>query len=240
MTTDLIDRGAIAANHDHGDLAASFERGDLAAMRHQMVVSQLRPNAVTDQRVVAAMATLPRERFLPAAVRGQAYRDTAIPLGEGRYANVPMATARLLNAADLTAADRVLLIGAAGGYTAALLSEIVASVTAVETLPALCTLAREALADLPNVMLVEGPLAEGAPDGAPYDVLVVDGAIADIPATIVAQIRPGGRVVTGLVERGVTRLAAGRRSAGGIGEMPFADCDCVVLPGFDRPAGFRF
>ena len=231
MTTDLIDRG---------DRAAVSDRSDLAAMRHQMVVSQLRPNAVTDQRVIAAMATLPRERFLPADVRGQAYRDTSIPLGEARFANLPMATARLLNAADLRADDRVLLIGAAGGYTAALLSEIVASVVAVESPPALATLARAALADRPSVTLVEGALTDGAAAHAPYDVLIVDGAIAHIPASIVDQIRPGGRVALGIVERGVTRLAAGRRSAGGFGEMPFADCDCVVLPGFDPPAGFRF
>ena len=231
MTTDLIDRG---------DRAAAPDRSDLAAMRHQMVVSQLRPNAVTDQRVIAAMATLPRERFLPADVRGQAYRDTAIALGEARHANVPMATARLLNAADLRADDRVLLIGAAGGYTAALLSEIVASVVAVEPMPALATLARTALADRPSVTLVEGALTDGAAAHAPYDVLIVDGAIAHIPAALVDQVRPGGRVALGIVERGVTRLAAGRRSAGGFGEMPFADCDCVVLPGFDPPAGFRF
>ena len=88
--------------------------------------------------------------------------------------------------------------------------------------------------------MVEGPLVDGAPDGAPYDVLIVDGAVARMSDAIVAQIRPGGRVAMGIVERGVTRLTAGRRSAGGFGEMPFADCDCVVLPGFDRPAGFRF
>ena len=134
-------------------------------MRHQMVVSQLRPNAVTDQRVIAAMATLPRERFLPADVRGQAYRDTSIPLGEARFANLPMATARLLNAADLLAGDRVLLIGAAGGYTAAVLSEIVAAVVAVESLPALCSLVRDALADRSTVTLVEGPLGEIAAAG---------------------------------------------------------------------------
>ena len=255
MTTDLFDLGgdraapphdamlgrdALAAMPERGAVAAMPEDGALAAMRHQMVVSQLRPNAVTDQRVVAAMATLPRERFLPADVRGQAYRDTAIPLGEGRFANLPMATARLLNAADLRANDRVLLIGAAGGYTAAVLSDIVASVTAVESLPALCRLAREALADRSTVTLVEAPLTDGAPDGAPYDVLIVDGAIAHVPEAIVAQIRAGGRVAMGVAERGVTRLAAGRRSADGFGDMPFADCDCVVLPGFDLPTGFRF
>lgn len=237
MTTDLIERGDIAASDAHD---ATLAPGALAAMRHQMVVSQLRPNAVTDQRVIAAMATLPRERFLPAEVRGQAYRDTSIPLGAGRFANLPMATARLLNAADLHADDRVLLIGAAGGYTAAILSEIVATVTAVESLPALCALARGALADRSSVTLVEGPLANGAPDHAPYDVLIVDGAIERVPAAIVAQVRDGGRIAMGVVERGVTRLAAGRRSAGGFGEMPFMDCDCVILPGFDRPAGFRF
>ena len=240
MTTDIIDRADRASTASHGATGEPSARDAIAAMRHQMVVSQLRPNAVTDQRIIAAMATLPRERFLPADVRGQAYRDTAIPLGQGRYANVPMATARLLNAADLLAGDRVLLIGAAGGYTAAVLAEIVASVTAVESLPALAALARDALADRANVTLVEAPLQAGAPANAPYDVLIVDGAIDHVPDAIVDQVRPGGRVAMGVIERGVTRLAAGRRSDGGFGLMPFMDCDCTLLPGFERPTGFRF
>lgn len=210
------------------------------AMRHAMVASQLRTNAVNDQRVVAAMARVPREDFLPVDARALAYRDTAIPLGEGRSANLPMATGRLLTEAYLTASDRVLLIGAAGGYTAAVLAELVAHVVAVETDARLVAIARGALAGIANVDLIEGPLAKGHAAGAPYDVLIVDGAIDNIPDALVSQVGAGGRVATGLVERGVTRLAAGRRTDGGFGLAAFVDVDCVRLPGFDRPQSFRF
>jgi protein-L-isoaspartate(D-aspartate) O-methyltransferase len=210
------------------------------APRHAMVASQLRPNAVTDERIVAAMAAIPRERFLPADVRAIAYIDRSIPVGRGRGVNPPLATARLLTQAELEPQDRVLLIGASGGYAAAVLAEIVAHVTALESDPALVAIAREALMGVGNVDLAEGPLPQGWAVGAPYDVLVVDGAIEELPVGLVEQVRPGGRIVTGLAERGVTRLAAGRRTGGGFGLIAFADAECVVLPGFARPVAFRF
>ena len=213
---------------------------DYHAMRHAMVTSQLRTNAVSDQRVVAAMARVPREDFLPADARLLAYRDSTIPLGHARWANLPMATGRLLTEAYLTPADRVLLIGAAGGYAAALLSELVAYVVAVESDPALAAHARMALAGYANVALVEGPLGAGHDAGAPYDVLVIDGAMEVLPDTLVAQVRADGRVVAGIVDQGVTRLATGRRTAGGFALVPFADVECVVLPGFAAPRPFTF
>lgn len=211
-----------------------------ATMRHAMVASQLRTTAVDDQRVVAAMARVSREDFLPETARSVAYRDTAVALGGGRYANLPLATARLLDAADLHVSDRVLLIGSAGGYTAAVLATIVAEVVAVEADTALVAIARRRLHDAKHVTLIEGALHDGHAAGAPYDVLVIDGAVAEIPATLADQVKPGGRVVAGIAERGLTRLASGARTAGGLAVMPFLDCDCVMLPGFDRPASFRF
>lgn len=211
-----------------------------AAMRAAMVASQLRTNAVSDQRVVAAMATVAREDFLPDSGRAIAYRDTAIPLGGARWANLPMVTGRLLTEAYLTPADRVLLIGAAGGYTAAVLARLVAHVVAVESDPALLDLARTALAQTPGVTLVEGPLDAGHPEAAPYDVLVVDGAVETVPDALVTQVRPSGRAVAGIVDRGVTRLAAGRRTDGGFALVPFADLECVVLPGFAAAKPFTF
>lgn len=210
------------------------------AMRHAMVASQLRTNAVSDVRVVAAMDTVAREAFLPAELASVAYRDTAVPLGHGRAQNVPIATGRLLTQAELRAEDRVLLIGAAGGYTAAVLAELVAEVVAVESDPSLASFARAALANTPAVTLVEGPLEAGHPGGAPYDVIVVDGAVEELPATLIEQVAVGGRIVAGIVDRGVTRLSAGRRTAGGFGLLDFADIDCVTLPGFARPRTFTF
>lgn len=212
----------------------------MTAMRHAMVASQLRTNAVSDVRVITAMNTVPREAFLPATAAPLAYRDTAVPLGHGRAQNPPIATGRLLTQAGLRPGDHVLLIGAAGGYTAAVLSHLVRSVVAVEADAALADFARDALAAFDTVTVVEGPLAAGHAGAAPYDVLLIDGAVEAIPDALVDQVAIGGRVVTGLNDRGVTRLAAGRRSAGGFGLSDFADSDCVVLPGFARPRVFTF
>lgn len=213
---------------------------DFAALRSAMVASQLRPNGVNDPRLVAVMAEVPRERFLPAEVGALAYRDTSVPIGGGRSANVPIATGKLLTEGYLRATDKVLLIGAAGGYTAAVLSRLVASVAAVEVDPALAAQARTNLAATANVTVFEGPLPAGAPDSAPYDVLIVDGAVENLPDALIDQVVIGARVVTGIVDRGVTRLASGKRTAGGFGLSDFADIDCVVLPGFAAPATFTF
>lgn len=213
---------------------------DLDAMRTAMVASQLRPSGVTDPRVVAAMAEVPRERFVPAGMEELAYRDTTINLGQGRRANTPLATARLLVEARLRATDRVLLIGAGMGYTAAVLARIVAEVVAVESTPALAAAARANLADLPNVTVIEGALEQGHAAAAPYDVLVIDGAVEQVPPTLYTQLVEGGRAVTGLNDRGVSRLAAGARDADVLGLLPFADYDSVPLPGFAKPRPFTF
>jgi protein-L-isoaspartate(D-aspartate) O-methyltransferase len=240
LDTATLDRGTRDTASNGFSAAPSGSASVFETMRHAMVASQLRTNAVSDQRVVAAMARVPREEFLPTNVRELAYRDAAIPLGGGRYANVPMATGRLLTEAYLTAADRVLLIGAATGYTAAVLAEIVGSVVAVESDPALLAIARAALAGVGNVEIVEAPLPDGHAAGAPYDVLIVDGSIETVPEALIAQVRSGGRVVTGIAESGLTRLATGRKSDGGFALAAFADVECVGLPGFDAPKPFRF
>jgi len=213
---------------------------DLTRMREAMVASQLRTNAVSDPRVVAAMARVPREEFLPETQRGLAYRDTAVPIAHGRAANLPIATGKLLTRADVRPTDHVLLIGAAGGYAAAVLAMLAKDVVAVESDPALVAIARKALAPYANVELIEGDLAAGAPAVAPYDLLVVDGAVQHLPQALIDQIKPGGRVVAGLDDNGVTRLAAGVRTDGGFGLASFADVDCVMLPGFARPRAFTF
>ena len=129
---------------------------------------------------------------------------------------------------------------AAGGYTAAVLAGIVASVTALESDGALAALARTALADTANVELVEGPLQAGHAAGAPYDLLFIDGAVEHLPDALIAQVATGGRIVGGMADRGVTRLASGRKTAGGFALLPFADIDCVPLPGFALAKSFTF
>lgn len=221
-------------------MTVTTQESDMVAMRHAMVASQLRTNAVSDARVVAAMDSVPREAFVPAEAQAIAYRDTAVPLGHGRAQNVPIATGRLLTQAELRATDRVLLVGAAGGYTAAVLSHLAFSVVALESEPALAAAARTALADATNVTVVEGPLEAGHAAGAPYDVLVIDGAVEAVSDALIEQVAIGGRVVTGIADRGVTRLTSGRKTAGGFALLDFADIDCVALPGFTRPRSFTF
>jgi protein-L-isoaspartate(D-aspartate) O-methyltransferase len=220
------------------ELAA--ETTSFEAMRHAMVQSQLRTNAVNDPRVVTAMAKVAREAFVPESARRLAYRDTAVAIGNGRYLNLPIATGKLLTEAYLEPTDKVLLIGAGGGYSAAVLAGLVGSVVAVESDADLAAHARAALAGYGNVELVEGPLELGHAAGAPYDVLVVDGGVEALPESLVGQVAAGGRVVTGLIERGVSRLASGRTIKGGFGLRAFADIDCVPLPGFSAPRGFAF
>lgn len=213
---------------------------DFAAMRTAMVASQLRTNAVSDARVVAAMANVPREQFVSPQMAPFAYRDDLIALGGGRSLNLPIATGRLLTEARLLPSDHVLLIGAASGYTAAVLATLVASVVAVEVDPALVTQARTALGANALVTIVEAPLEAGHPERAPYDVMIVDGAVEQLPEQLIAQVRPGGRIVGGINDNGVTRLSAGRRSDGGFAMIDFADIDCCLLPGFAKPARFTF
>ena len=219
------------------NVTADFTR--FIAMREAMVVSQLRTSAVDDRRVIDVMARVRREDFVPEAVRSMAYRDTQLPLGGGRMQNTPLATGRLINEAAIQPDDRVLLIAAAGGYAAAVLSDLAAHIVAVEEAP-LASDARTALAGFANVQLVEGRLSDGAPGHDPFDVIVIDGAVEALPDALIEQARDGARIVTGLVDRGVTRLAAGRRTAGGFGLFDFVDLDCAILPGFERPREFKF
>lgn len=217
-----------------------FEAPTFEAMRHAMVASQLRTNAVSDARVVEAMARVPREDFVPAGARALAYRDTGVALGNGRLQNLPMSTGRLLTEARIAPRDSVLLIGAAGGYTAAVLALIAAKVVAVEEDAVLAAHARAALAELGNVELVEGSLAAGHAPGAPYDVIVIDGAVEQVPPALIGQLGVGGRIATGIVESGVGRLATGHKTASGFGLIDFADADSARLPGFARPKSFSF
>ena len=204
-----------------------------SSMRTAMVESQLRTSDVDDQRVIAVMARVPREDYVPAERRAMTYIDRPIPLGGGRALNAPLVVGRLLKEARVEAGDKVLLIGAATGYSAALLAELGAQVTAVE---------EEGGADIavPGVTLVRGPLAAGAPDGAPYDVLFIDGAVEEVPAALVQQLADGARVVTGLVDRGVTRLCAGRVIGGALGLNSLTDIEMVALPGFGAVKAFTF
>ena len=208
-------------------------------MRRAMVASQLRTTGVDDPRVLAAMGAVPRERFVPADRAVIAYADAVLPLAAGRGLNSPMALGKLLTEAAPRPEDRALVVGAATGYAAAVLARLVASVVAVEEEPALAAMAKGLLAG-DKVKLVAGPLAKGHKAGAPYDLILIDGAVEQIPQALIDQLADGGRLAAGLIERGVQRLALGQRAGDGFGMVAFADAASAVLPGFAKPQGFSF
>lgn len=199
-------------------------------MRKAMVVSQLRTSDVTDPAVVAAMAAVPREDFVPEARRETAYVDRPIPLGTGRSINPPLATGRILTVAEIDpATDKVLLLGDATGYCAALLDHMGVKATAVGE--------GAKPAGMPaSIAWVEGDPAQGNPAGAPYDVIVIDGGVETFPDALDAQLAEGGRVALGLVRHGVVRLCAARKAGGVLGFVSLHDMEMAMVPGFASKA----
>ena len=208
-------------------------------MRRAMVASQLRTTGVNDPRVVAAMGEVPRERFVPSERLPLAYADALVPLGGGRGLNTPMALGRLLTEAAPEGSDRAMVIAAATGYSAAVLARLAGSVVAVEEDPELAASAKRVLAGT-DVKLVEGPLEKGYQAGAPYDLILIDGAVEYIPDAIIGQLVDGGRLAAAILDQGVTRLAIGRRAGEAFGMAPFADAAAAILPGFVKPKTFTF
>ncbi len=220
-------------------MATKFSEITAAEMRSAMIDSQLRTNDVIDPAVIGAMAAVPREAHVPSALAGVAYTDRAIALGHGRALNAPLVTGRLLVAAAVRPGMRVLLVGGATGYTAALLARLGAEVHAVEENADLMATAQAATADA-NIHWVQGPLAAGAPGDAPFDRIIVEGAIETLPAALARQLADGGRLVAARREGAVTRLVEGVSVGGTVALRSFADMDVAPLPGFAAPTGFQF
>lgn len=209
---------------------------DFAAARRAMVDSQLRPQGVNDPAVIAAMSAVPRERFVPEEQRPAAYADRSVPLGEGRAMPPPAVTGLLLTALAPLRGESALVVGAGTGYSAAVLKEMGVAVTALESSQALAAAARGL-----GIDALEGPLANGHAKGAPYDLILIDGAVERIPDAIVDQLAEGGRLGAGLAgEGGIVRLIVGRRAGGGFGYHSIADAGVPRLPGFERPPAFTF
>jgi protein-L-isoaspartate(D-aspartate) O-methyltransferase len=209
-------------------------------MRRAMVASQLRTTGVSDPRVLAAMGAVPRERFVPSDKVAIAYSDTLVPLGNGRDLNSPMSLGRLLSEAAPRPDERVMVVGAATGYAAAVLARLVGSVVAVEEDPRLLEVARGAIPAGAGVKLVEAPMIEGYAADAPYDFILIDGAVETVPDAIVGQLVDGGRLAAAILDKGVSRLAIGRRAGEGFGMVEISDWAAAVLPGFCKPRTFSF
>ena len=208
-------------------------------MRRAMIASQLRTTGTNDPRVLAAKGEVARERIVPRDRSPLAYADALVPLKPGRDLNPPMALGRLLTQAAPRAGEKALLVGAASGYAAAVLEKLVGPLVAVEEDAELTAEAKAALAGT-QVRLVEGPLTEGWAEGAPYDFILIDGAVEFVPDALSGQRRDGGRLAAAIVEQGVTRLAIGRNAGEGFAMAAFADAAAAVLPGFVKPRAFVF
>lgn len=195
-----------------------MESVDFNNMRRAMVDSQLRTSGVSAPWVIAAMGSVARENFAPATLRAAAYMDRSLLYDTGRALNPPLATGLMLEAAEVSTDDSVLLIGVPKGYVATLLAGRARQLVTLEK-----------LADLP-----------GMPKKATFSLIFIDGAVEELPDSLLALAQEGARIVTGIVERGVTRLASGYVRGGKVALRPFMDTEIVVLPDFAAPREFAF
>jgi protein-L-isoaspartate(D-aspartate) O-methyltransferase len=219
---------------------------DMTEARRHMVDGQLRPNRINDPRLLAAMGEIPRERFLPPSMAARAYVDEDVRLPGGRALMEPMVIARLLQLLAIRPGDRVLVVGAGTGYAAAVAAQCGAQVVALEADAALVAAARRALAGLiapAELRLVEGPITGGHAAGAPYDAILIEGEVPEVPQAIIGQLAEGGRLATVLeaASRGVSsRAVLGRRVGGSFSLSDAFDCATLPLPAFRRAPGFVF
>ncbi len=217
---------------------------DFAAARRNMVDCQVRPADVTDLRIISAMLDVPREQFVAPAMADLAYLDRDLPVrkeaNSGRCLIKPMVLAKLIQAAEITAADNVLDVGCASGYAAALLARLAGRVIALEQEPALAEAARAALSGLANVEVATGVLTAGWPQAAPYDAIILEGAAGAVPGDLLAQLKDGGRLVCVLGGGPGAKATLFRRSGNEFGSRHLFDSTAPVLPGFVKPPEFAF
>jgi protein-L-isoaspartate(D-aspartate) O-methyltransferase len=214
-----------------------------AEARGNMVNSQIRPNKVTDPRILSAMRRIPRERFLPAGLASLAYIDEDIRLGNGRFMMEPMVLARLLQAAAPRENERALVVGAGPGYGAAVLAACGCRVTALEEDPSLIALARAVLpSEAPGVTLVNGALKAGWSANAPYDIILIEGAVSEVPPELADQLhRETGRLLAVLRGEGrTTQAVIVETTTAGLGSYPIFDCGTPPIPSLVRAPVFEF
>ncbi|MFC3693641.1 protein-L-isoaspartate O-methyltransferase family protein [Chenggangzhangella methanolivorans] len=211
---------------------------DFERLRLGMVDGQIRTADVTDHRVIGAFLSVPRESFVPEARKGLAYLDARVPLGPtGRAMLEPMILARLVQLAAPVEGERALVVGCGLGYTAAVLAALGLDVVALEEEADLARGARERLV---GVDVVEGRLADGAPQAGPYDLIFCDGAIVTGADRLGAQLTPRGRLVAPAGQGRTTRATVFRRSDQGLAAATFFDAAGATLPGFGPVEAFAF
>ena len=219
---------------------------DFATARRMMVDGQIRPNDVHDQRVIAAMLDIPRERFVSPGNACFAYADLDVPVGShsqpARRLLKPMVLAKMVQAAAVGASDSVLDLDCATGYSSAVLARLGQSVVALEEDPALAKIAEQALSALhtSNVTVVTGPAVKGWPPCAPYDVILLNGATEVVPKSLFGQLKEEGRLVAIMGGGPAGRVILYRCVKGSVSGWPVFDAAAAVLPGFSEPPTFVF
>lgn len=220
---------------------------DFATQRKNMVESQVRPSDVTDRRITKAMSDLPREVFCPARLAATAYRDEMLQVNDekgprARFAVAPRVLAKQIQALDLGAHDNVLEIGAGTGYATAVLARIAAKVTAVEADATLAADARKALEAVgaKTATVIEAELTAGHAAGAPYDAILISGAVAEVPRAILDQLKDGGRLVAVVAEGTFGKLTQWRRLGGTFDSRVIGEAAAPRLASFAKPKAFVF
>lgn len=216
---------------------------DYAALRTKMVDGQVRTSDVTDLRIIEAMLDIPRESFVPAARRQLAYVDVDLSVGEAENSRVlikPMVLAKLIQSVAIKPTDKVLEVGSATGYGAAVLSRLAAGVVALEEDATLASSATRALSGYANVTVANGPLVDGAAAFGPFDAIVFNGAVEYLPEAIGAQLKDGGRlaVVEGHGFSAEARLY--RKSGASLTGQFLFNAALPLLPGFGKVEAFAF
>ncbi|WP_282029509.1 protein-L-isoaspartate O-methyltransferase family protein [Paracoccus marcusii] len=213
---------------------------DFAARRTTMVDTQVRTSDVTKFPVIDAMLTIPREEFVPASRRSVAYSGENLDIGHGRVLLEPRTLAKMVDALDIQPDELVLDLACGYGYSAAVMARMAEAVVAIEDDAELASEAEQRLSEpgIDNVAVLHAPLTEGAPKQGPYDVILIEGAVQDIPAAIVEQLREGGRVAALFVEGALGVARIGTRQNGQLSWRYSFNAKAPMLPGFGLQRGF--
>ena len=214
---------------------------DFAARRTMMVDTQVRPSDVTKFPIIDAMLTVPREEFVPAAQREAAYIGENLDLGQGRVLLEPRTLAKTLDALAITKSELVLDIGCAMGYSAAVVAHMAEAVVAVEEDEAMAAEAQEALvaAGSDNAVVHIGPLAEGAAEHGPYDVILIEGGVMQVPDELLAQLKDGGRIAALFMDGALGEVRVGYKRGEEVSWRLAFNASAPVLDGFKREAAFQ-
>jgi protein-L-isoaspartate(D-aspartate) O-methyltransferase len=215
---------------------------DYAAAREAMVDRQVRTADVTRYPIIAAMLAVPREDFLPAALRPVAYLGEHVPLAPGRVLLDPRVFAKLIEALEPGPGDLVLDVGCGLGYSAAVLARMAEAVVALESDPVMAAEAEALLAahGVDNAVVQQGTLHEGVAEHGPFDAVILEGAVETLPRAIEAQLKVGGRIAAIFAEGAAGQARLGLRTPQGISWRRIFDATAPVLPGFAATKAFEF